>query len=288
MNTLAICKATRHIAAETLKSSLEKLLSSNHPISEVDLRDAWLLELRKRSELFPDGWYDPPPHGIAVLFGTEKNPHRLDFKSLRKEENCSCEDIYLDKKSGLVFLYAGPINKEGIIGDIELSLYFGKKPEIQEYLTLHYNLIKKIFAYVSLGATFKNLFDYSEELFKKHGFVNAIVSITDPTNTNIGHSIPFIDKPITEEEKRTLHGVEWETACKMVSNKRIFLNKTNQTVVKPNMAFTIEPGVKIKEREDMPFIAFHTTVLIHENGEKELLTGFDEIFKLAGMDYMLE
>ena len=74
----------------------------------------------------------------------------------------------------------------------------------------------------------------------------------------------------------------------MVSNKRIFLNKTNQTVVKPNMAFTIEPGVKIKEREDMPFIAFHTTVLIHENGEKELLTGFDEIFKLAGMDYMLE
>ncbi len=33
--------------------------------------------------------------------------------------------------------------------------------------------------------------------------------------------------------------------------------------------------------------SFHTIVLIHDNGTKELLTNFDKIFKLFEMDYML-
>lgn len=285
-NKLEICKQTRKITSDSLYKALKKLLKSKKPISEVMLRDAWLFELRKHSKIFPDGWYIPPPHGLGVLFGTEKNVGRLYFKSLRKEKNYPRKDVFLNKKNGLVFLYAGPINRDGIIGDMEMTLYFGSNKKIIDYLKLYYRLIKQIIDFAETGLTFRAVFEYSEKLFAKHRFVNAIVSMTDPTSKNIGHTIPFVVDEITLEEKNILKNKKWSELCKLVSNKRVFLNAKEKIEIIPNMAFTIEPGVKMRDREDMPFIAFHTTVLIHENGEKELLTNFDKIFKLVGMTYM--
>lgn len=287
MDKLKICKQTREITADALYNALKKLLESKKPISEAMLRDAWLFELRKHSELFPDGWYMPPPHGLGVLFGTKENVGRLYFKSLRREKNFPRKDVFLNKKNGLVFLYAGPINRDGIIGDMEMTLYFGRDKEIIDYLKLYYRLIKQIIDFIEIGLTFRAVFEYSEKLFAKHGFVNAIVSMTDPTSKNIGHTIPFIVDEMTLDEKDILRNEKWSELCKLVSNKRIFLNAKEEVKITPNMAFTIEPGVRMEDRIDMPFVAFHTTVLIHENGEKELLTNFDKIFKLVGMDYMI-
>lgn len=287
MDKLKIVKETRKFTSDALYKTIKKVLNSDKKISEVMLRDAWLFELRKHSEIFPDGWYVPPPHGLGVLFGTEKNVGRLYFKSLRKEKNFPRKDVFLNKKNGLVFLYAGPINRDGIIGDMEMTLYFGRDKEIIDYLELYYRLIKQIIDFTEIGLTFRAVFEYSEKLFANHGFVNAIVSRTDPTSKNIGHTIPFVVDEMTLEEKNILKNEKWDELCRMVSSKRVFLNAKEEVKIIPNMAFTIEPGVRMKDRGDMPFIAFHTTVLIHENGEKELLTNFDKIFKLVGMDYML-
>lgn len=288
-DNLKLIKQIRKIATKTLYKTIQLSLPSSKPVSEVDLHSSWLKELQKYKEIFPEGWYLPPPNGIAVLLAPENNPARLDFKSLRKKHNWPRKDIFLDKKHGLAFLYSSPIGMTGILGDIEVTLYFGKNKEIKEYLKLYFRILQKIVEQIKVGkTTFKDLFDYSEFLFDKYNLENAIVSMTDPTSDNIGHSIPFVDESMTTEEKKILAGKDWVAACKMVCNKRLFLNSIQDTIIQPNMAFTIEPGVKIKGRDDMPFIAFHTMVLIDKKGKIEWIRGFDEIFKLASMDYLLK
>ncbi|MBU2632481.1 hypothetical protein KKG52_02085 [Patescibacteria group bacterium] len=69
MNKLLICKKTRKIAASALLKVLEEVLSSKKPISEFEFGKKWLKELRKNKDIFPNGWYDPPPSGMAIIFG---------------------------------------------------------------------------------------------------------------------------------------------------------------------------------------------------------------------------
>ena len=71
IDKLAICKQTRKVSSDSLLRTLTKALGTNDPISESQFRDFWLSELRTHKELFPDGWYTPPPHGIGVLFGNQ-------------------------------------------------------------------------------------------------------------------------------------------------------------------------------------------------------------------------
>src|SRR3989344_4419463 len=97
LNKLEICKQTRKFAADSLHKALKKLLESNTPISEVMFRDAWLSEMRKDATIFPDGWYDPPPHGIGIVFGTISEPDRINFPVLRKEKFWPRNDVFLDR-----------------------------------------------------------------------------------------------------------------------------------------------------------------------------------------------
>src|SRR5947209_2035561 len=118
MNNLHVVKQMREIAADALLNTLDKFLKSDQPISEVNFRDAWLNELRKYSDIFPDSWYIPPPHGIAALFASDKNVERVNFKSLRPQGMWPRPDVYLDTTNGLVYLFACPVEKKtGLIGD---------------------------------------------------------------------------------------------------------------------------------------------------------------------------
>ena len=136
MNKLTICKDTRQIGAKALASALTQLLNQNNPISEVLLRDVWLMELRKYQSVFPDGWYEPPPHGIGVLLGTDEDIERVSPKSLRIHDYWPREDIFLDRKKGIIFVYISPVDKNtGIIGDFGLTIYFGKNLNIRNHLT---------------------------------------------------------------------------------------------------------------------------------------------------------
>lgn len=287
-DNLEICKKTRKIAAESLCKTLNKVLKQNTPVSEVDFRNLWLKELRKHQEIFPDGWYTPPPHGIGVLFGTEENVERINYKSLRPQENWPKKNILLDQKKGLAYLFAGPVDKKiGIIGDFGVTIYFGKNKKIINHLITCYKLTKKIFDHSKTGMRFSDIAKYSFKLCKEKNLINTIESSTDPTGTNIGHTIPSTDTNCTNTDNKIFKNESWEKICKLISNKRIFLNETQQTILKKGMAITIEPRPRSLVDPIIPMVSFHTIGLFHENGEKELLTNFDEIFKLANMTYML-
>lgn len=290
IDALTTCKKTRKLAASSLKTALEKLLSKKNPISEVNLRDAWLFELRKHKEIFPNGWYDPPPHGIIVLFATDDNPSRTHFQSVRPQEFWPRNDIFLDRKKGIILLYTSPVDKNsGIIGDFELTLYLGKNKELQKYIKTCLTLNYEISHHAEIGMTFSQLTIFGQKIYKKYGLMNDVLSTTNPDGLNIiGHTIPFSHETMKAKEKKLLkENVDWKTICNLISKKRIFVDMKKQFSIQKNLAFTIEPRAIIKNKPYFPLVMFHVITMFHKNGKKELLTGFNDIFRLVGMDYML-
>ncbi len=85
-SNLDLCKSARKIAAKSLATILKKVLLSKQKVSEFQFRDLWFVELKKNSEIYPEGWYTPPPHGIGILFAKDENPERISFTTLRKEQ----------------------------------------------------------------------------------------------------------------------------------------------------------------------------------------------------------
>ena len=288
---LEVCKKTRKIAADTLVVSLEQLLKSDQSISEVNLRDRWLEEMRKNTNIFSDGWYSAPPYGITILFASRNNPKRADFVNLRPEQYWPKEDIFLDKDEGYAYLFSSPVNrKTGFAGDFAINIYLGNDSKTKKHLKTSLEIDKQIFEFIKVGMTFSEIFQFADNLFRKNGLRNNIVSITDPGGVNIGHTIPAVYEGWSIEELESLNnaGKNWSKFKNNLSKKRRFLSIRDNLKVEPKMAFTIEPALKMISEETIPMTMFHHTTLIKENGQKELLTNFDEIFRLIGMNYMLE
>jgi len=286
---LIICKQTRRLTSDALANSLRKLLNSTSPISEIGLCDQWLKALKKYKEIFPDGWYIPPPHGFIVLFGDKNHIQRLYLKSARPTEFWPKDTIFLNRKEGIASMYFSPVNKQsGIIGDFGLTVYFGTDQNIKKHLLKVFDITKEIFNHIKLGMKFSDICKFALDLAEKNNLTNDIVSINDPSNTNIGHIIPAIYDDWTDEEKVNLRSKNLQIIANTISKKRKFLSLLEQTKVQPGMAFTIEPRLLDKNDPKLPMAYFHTIAIIRENGQKELLTNFDDIFKLIGMNYMLK
>lgn len=286
---LEICKSTRQIAARTLHTVLGELLHSGQPISESRLRDKWLEELRKNPSIFPDGWYLPPPHGIGVLIGTTNQDSRQNYKSLRPEEMWPREDIVLNKEHPIMYAFASPVDrKTGIIGDFGMTLYFGDDPEIIHHLKICLQLDQEIYEKMQVGMSFSKVSQIAEEQLELHGLINKVTSITDPAGVNIGHTLPASYEDWSSEEFAIIQKGEarWEEVAQLISKKRRFLSKMEKLQIKPGMALTNESRPTVENKPHIPMASFHTIVVFHSDGKKELLTNFDEIFRLTGMDYM--
>jgi len=130
---------------------------------------------------------------------------------------------------------------------------------------------------------------YSKEVIRQSNFSNEWwVSLTDATGTNYGHTIPATDSDWSKEELEVLNSKsDWQTKLNIISRKRKFLNSFETTIIKPGLAFTIEPRAIKNNEPQIPILYFHTIAMFNEDGKKELLTGFDKIFKLVGMDYLV-
>lgn len=285
-----IYKKNRAITADSFLVVLKELLKTNEPISEIDLRDKWREELRKHKQFFPDGWYTPPPHGISIIFSTDENFQRTNFKSFRWEKYWPSTSSFLDTSKGFIVAYASPVDrKTGIIGDFGLTLYFGKNEKIKKHLKNILDSQKDIFSYAKIGMSFSEIYLYAEKLFGKMKLSNDWwINVTDTSGRNIGHTIPAALERWNIQEEKILKNAEtnWQEKANIISNKRIFVSPKGNYIVTPGAAFTIEH--RLKSTENLPVIWFHTATLFHENGEKEFLTNFDEIFTLASMDYMLQ
>jgi len=206
---------------------------------------------------------------------------------LRPQESWPRSDIFLDRESGIAMVYASPVNKEtGIIGDFGLTLYFGKDKNLQEHLATSLQTNREIFEYVKEDMELRDVNAFTHENLKSNGLMTNLSSPSDPTGTNIGHTIPASYQDWSMKEKQLLHEGKWEEISKMISKKRVFLNSKEKLRVRKGMAFTIEPRPQSAQDSNLPTVLFHTIALFRENGEKELLTDFDELFSLTGMDYM--
>lgn len=290
MNKLDIVKQTRKIAADTLFVVLEQTLKENNPVSEAEFRDKWLLEMQKHKQIFGSGWYTPPPSGIVVLFASKTNPKRADFTNLRPKEFWPRDDIFLDIESGYAYLFASPTHRQsGLIGDFSINIYLGNEEKIKKQLKKSVKIIDEIFNFIKTNISFSDIFKFADNTIAKNGLRNNIVSITNPDGVNMGHTIPASYEDWTEEELKKLRNADndWISFKDIISKKRIFESIHSSLKVKPGMAFTIEPAVKVVRDNSIPMTMFHKIAFIRENGEKELLANFDQIFKLCGMNYML-
>lgn len=291
MDRLQVIKNTREIAANALLNVLKVVLTNTLQVSELQFKNLWLGEIRKHKEVFPDGWYIPPPNGIGVIFANEQNLHRANWPSLRPKEFWPRPDVYLNKITDLVYLYAGPVDRmTGMVGDFGLTLYLGKNPKIIEHMKNSLITVKDLFNQVSGGMLLRDVFALAHDLLMSKGLSSNLLSLSDPTGNNIGHTIPFTDSDITPEERlliRDLHPESnWNNLSNLLSKKRKFINSVESLPIQRGLAITLEPRPQGATDISLPMVYFHTIALFHEDGNKELLTGFDEIFRFTGMNFM--
>jgi hypothetical protein len=277
---------TRKIAADCFESALRQVLNSSAPVSEVDLRDLWLRKLREHNTICPDGWYTPPPHGMFVQFGTDTNPERVCQESNRVPEAWPRADIFLDRTCGIISAYASPVDKEtGMIGDFGITLYLGNNPDIQSLVKQTLEIDIALFDTLKAGMEYAAIPKMSAKLMADRNLYNSILAINDPAGTNIGHTFPASDTGWSKSELDILSSGDWVKAAALISKRRMYLSTAETTPISPNIIHTIEPRPMVSDRPDLPMISLHT-IVVWRNGKKQLITNFDKLFQLAGMDYM--
>ncbi len=289
------CKRARKIAADSLYSTLDDLLREHELVSEVDLRDRWRDKMREHPEIYEDGWYIskvPPPDGMGVLFGTTNDPYggRMNYQSVRQPEMRPREDVILDRENGIIYLYASPVDKEtGMIGDFGVVLYFGKDAKVIEHLKKCWRINQQIFQHATVGMPFGELAKFASELINKNGFSSTVGRTTNLSDINIGHTVPgsLENDNWTPQELVILHGSDWEQILKMISNKRKFISADEPHIIRPG-AMTLEPRLTVPGDEKIPMSSFHSIIIFNPDGRKELLTNYEKIFPLVGMNYMLK
>lgn len=287
MDTITACKKTRALAANTFAIALQTLQKNHTPFSEVMLRDAWLSELQKNQDIFPDGWYIPPPHGIGILFGPAIQNSRTNYRNLREEVYSPNPNIYFDNKNDMAYIYASPVDKKsGTIGDFGMVLYRGTDEKVKNHLKRCLEIDKAIFEQITVGMTFAQIYETAEKIFTQYQLSNNVISTTDKAVINIGHSVPSFAE-LSSEEVDQIQQHDWMKIKDMLSKKRLFINALEQTVLQSGMCITLEPRLTVSNDSAMPMASYHVITSIDNKGHKELLTNFDTIFQLGGMEYML-
>jgi hypothetical protein len=248
--------------------------------------------MQKNKHIFPDGWYTPPPHGIIALFADDTNIDRVNFQSVRPEKHWPRNDVFLNTKTGLLCLYASPVDKKsGVIGDFGLTLYFGDNQDIQTLLVKILDIDRQIFEFAKPGMKLSQISQYAENILHKNRMENQVVSRTDNAVVNIGHTIPVTYETWNQQEQEILKlgTTNWEETKDMISSKRKFVNDIEPLTIQSDFGVTIEPRAKLLDKPELPVsLYYHTIALFRENGEKELLTNFDELFSFIGMNYMIK
>lgn len=280
-----VCKTIRSFAQNALYQSLEELLSKKTPFSEIELRDLWLKRLRKNPSLLSDGWYDPPPHGLIVMLATPRDISRLNEKSYRSEICWPRSDIFFDSENSILLLHASPVDKmTGVTGDFGITLYVGKDKSLQKHLKTSLLINRQIADYAYEGMAFAEITKFAQTIISHHHLISDLSSPSDPTGTNIGHIIPATSPTWNEHAFIKARDNSQQAINDFIRQQRVFLNTKEQTRLKSGMGITIEPRPWSK---NLPPGYFHSLLFVKDNVEKEYIEGFNDLFKLAGMDYML-
>lgn len=268
---------TRETASEIAIKSLENIEN----ISEVELRDKIIIETAKHSELFPKGWYDPPFSGVEALFG-QKPFERLKFDTLRRPINWPNEN-YKFKEETVAIIYLSPVDiKTKMIGDFGFTIYNGENEEIKKHIKKSYQAILKMAQHAEVGMKFCDLYKFAESSFEHdYKIVGEMVTSSDPNlGINLGHTIPG------SLEENFIFGETFEEVRDTIRTKRIYINEVENFIIPETCAFTVEARLEDVRKPELPKIYFHFIVCFNKS-KKTILENFENVFKIANMEYML-
>ncbi|HEY4522448.1 MAG TPA: hypothetical protein VJH91_02325 [Candidatus Paceibacterota bacterium] len=272
---ISVIERTRKTASNILSASLSNVRGK----TEKEIRDRILEETAKHAELFPTGWYDPPPGGIAVLF--DNVPYkRLQFDTLRKEEAWPAESRCESESVGIVYL--SPVDKAtGMFGDTGLTLYSGQDENIRQHLKTCLQLVLGVAEKAEVGMRFNDLYAFAMDHFRAEGqkMIGWMTTTHDPLKINLGHTVPG------SYDDGTVLGVTFEDTKEAIRSRRVYINQEEAFMIPPTCAFTVEARLTDLEAK-LPNAFFHVIVTFTD-GRKRVLTDFDTVFRTAGMDYML-
>ena len=260
----------RNKAHESLKKTLDELYGKEN-VTEKLFRDRWLMNMSEEGDVFADGWYCPPPYGMAVLFGD-----RITFDSLRNEPNWP-GDTVINWNEDLFYAYSSPVDrKSGLIGDTSVTLYFGSNNKIRDHIRECHDAVMEVFSGLETVGTGGELFLMSQEVFRKHGLISDVISRTDNMPVNLGHTFPTLEGA---SEKDVLSQDDRNT----ISRARLFNNAAAEWRFTDGLQFTVEPQLLSVSDRSMPQITQHYVVkkdregFIVCNDIDEILTQFDLI-----------
>lgn len=267
---------TREIASQVAVKSLINIDN----VSEVELREKILSEIAAHHDLFPQGWYAPPPSGVGILFDISPFT-RLQFKSLRNPESYPNKQSIF-KKESVGIIYFSPVDKNtDMIGDIGFTIYNGDNEKIKQHIKKCFSITKKIAEYAKVGMKFSELYFYAQDLLKKElKIVGWMTTTSDPNlGINLGHTIPG------SFENNLNFGDSFDEIQETIKNNRIYINQVENFVIPETCAFTVEIRLADVGNPDLPNAFFHFIVTF-DKGQKAILENFENIFKIANMDYM--
>lgn len=263
-------------ACETFRDTFEEY-HRRPGVTERAFSRAWQTRLSSRSELSDGGWYDPPPGGVAVLFGTGDEPQRVSFGSLRDPSNYP-SDMQIDWSDGLLYAYCSPVDlRSGMAGDFALTLYCGRREDIRAHIANCHSATRDVLRCITSSTRSDELFHVAESIFALRGLYNSVESVTDADVLDLGHSIPVVELDSSSRATRTLSA----SLRQQYSRARRFINKHDSWPLASAGQFTIEPQLRSRHSANLPQISFHYVVALHP--QMAILDESDSIMQLTGM-----
>lgn len=269
-NRLDSIEETRETAAQIVA----ELLSGIDRISEADFSERLKRKIAEHPELYPDGWYDPPPSGIAALWATAPFT-RLQFSSLRDKPYWPSDTRFTEESVGMV--YCSPVKKEtGLLGDFGCTLYRGSDERVRAHIRNSFEAIYAIAEQASIGMKFSELFSIAGKIFKERGVrIGWMRTDHDQLQVNLGHTVPGSYGEVSPADE------SFSAARERIRTGRLYINTAETFQIPETCAFTVEARLT-DESGTLPNAFFHLIVLF-QDGEKRILTNFDTIFRISGM-----
>ena len=247
--------------------------------SEIELSQAWMLQLRKETTILPFGWYQPPPCGMTVLIGNPSLYDRLSYQSLRHPENFPSG--YLFEDESILYAYFSAVDKSTLmIGDQVGTFYKGNNNSIKSWISEAYSTVKRISCLPKHDMLYSDFFHLTNEILSNIGAKNNTFSISGGLASDVGHSIPFFSEP---DRKLDWSYHSQEEICNIISGGRAFIGPKNRDRMTSPCAFTIEPQMIV---DGMPMASFHMIISIID-GDVVVIDEFQDIFQYFGMDHWI-
>ena len=212
---------------------------------------SWAEAMGTHPAVSANGWYDPPPRGVAVLSGLS----RISFETLRNEASWPGEDV-VDWDAGALYGYCSPVNtSDGMPGDFAVTLYFGADPAIRAHFLAAHRATRDVLAVACEESSSRSLFRRSGEIFEAAGLRNCVVSYTDTMPLDLGHTFPVPTQYGLDGERRLNAGTR-----DTIRTSRKFLNDDSDWDLRASGQFTVEPQLASAADPSLPQVTFHYVV----------------------------